>query len=237
MKVPDILKALAVGELSNLYMGNTGVIDQSKIPAVIQAINDALLQLYTKFALKEESLILELRVGVTNYHFKKRFAYSEYDLNNPPASWDMPYILDMDTDKFEEDVIKVLTVYGYDGTKLLLNDVENTQSVFTPQPQMLEVPYPIQGKCLSVVYQAKHKTVPSTEYEDFEVEFPDCLFLALRYAVAAQIYSQMNTQENIMKGQEYEAKYLAQCQTAIDMDLVNTTISTTNTRFEKRGWV
>ena len=237
MKVPDLLKQLALGELSNLSMAETGVINLDKVPKVIQCVNDALVRLHTKFVLKEKTLIFEMREGQTFYHFKKKFAYSNYDANNPPASWNKPYILDMNKEPFEEDVIKVLAVFDQLGNKLPLNDLEKCTSVFTPQAKMLQVPSTMPIQMLAVEYQAKPLPIPDDEFTEVEVDIPDCLVQALRYFIGSELYSQMNTQENIMKGQEYLMKYEQACQLAIDMDLVNTSSSTTNTRFEKRGWV
>ena len=237
MKVPELLKTLAVGELSNLFLGQEGVIEASKIPKVIQSINDGLLRLHTKFILKEKNLILEMKAGVTFYHFKKKFAYSNYDEANPPLQWDLPYILDMNKEPFEEDVIKVLSVYDQLGTKLPINDLEQYNSVFTPRAEVLQVPSNVPLQMLSVEYQAKPKKIPDTDYDEEEVDLPDFLIQALRYFVGSEVYSQMNTQENMIKGQEYSQKFEIACQTAIDMDLANSSSSTTNTRFEKRGWV
>jgi hypothetical protein len=237
MKVPELLTALALGELNNLSMGVTDAIDPSKIPKVIQSINDGLTRLHTKFVLKEKNLILEMKEGVTFYQFKKRFAYSQYDSNNPPSTWNMPYIIDLSKEPFEEDVIKVMSVYDQLGNKLPINDLEKPNSVFTPQAEVIQVPNIVPVQMLSVEYQAKPVLIPTTEYEDIDVDLPDFLLITLRYFVGSEIYSQMNTQENIMKGQEYLAKFDRNCQEAIDMDLVSSSSSTTNTRFEKRGWV
>ena len=44
---------------------------------------------------------------VTNYHLLKRYAWSQYNEDNPPNRWDLPYILDMIAEPFQEDVIKI----------------------------------------------------------------------------------------------------------------------------------
>lgn len=237
MKVPVLLKSLARGELSNLFMGQDGEIVEEKVPKVIQTINDGLLRFYTKFLLKERSLIIEMRENITNYHLLLKFCYSNYDPGNLPTGWDAPYILDTPTEPFLEDVIKVLAVFNYAGLKLPLNDINNRESVFTPQPLIIQYPYPVSGRMFSVEYQAKHKPIPESEYEDIDVDLPEFLMPALRYFVASEIYSQMNTQENIMKGQEYLGKFNQACQDAIDMGLINDVASTTNNRFEQNGWI
>ena len=237
MKVPDLLKSLALAELNNLFIGQTGEIEESKIPRIVLAINDGLLALYTRFLLRERSLVIRMRAGITNYHLKKKFAISNYDVGNMPTAWDAPYIIDTGTEPFREDVIRVLAVYNYAGTLLPMNDNIRPDSVFTPQATVLQVPFALDGKMLSVTFQAKHEAIPDSGYEDLDVDLPDFLIPALRYFVASSVYSQMNTQENTMKGQEYQMKYEAVCKEAVDMDLISTSVSTTNSRFEKNGWV
>lgn len=236
MDVSELLKQLALGELNNLAMSEDGTIMVNRIPRIINYANEGLLRLYTKFVLKEQTLMLEMREDVTFYHLLKRFAYSNYDPANPPAAWDMPYILDMNREPFEQDVIKVLSVYGPDGYKLPLNDLERSDSVFTPQSEILQVPRPQTGKTLALEYQCKHKRIPDEDYESFEIVLPECLHSALRAHIAAKVFSHMNTAENTAKGQEHEMVYLSICQQAIDNDLVNTSSSTTNIKFQKRGW-
>lgn len=237
MKVPELLKRLALGELSNLSLADSGLINVEKIPKIIMYANEGLLRLHTKFVLKEKTLLLEMRENITSYHLLKKFAYSEYDINDPPSSWNMPYILDNENEPFLEDVIKILSVYNYDGIKLPINDLHNACSVFTPQPLVLQVTTPVAGKMLSVEYQAKHIVIPETEFEEVDVDIPECLESALQAFIASKSYMHMNTQENTAKGQQHEMTFESLCQNVIDMDLINMANTTTNTRFEKRGWV
>lgn len=239
MKVPELLKSLALGELSNLSLANptTGEITPEKIPTVIMYANEALLKLHTKYVLKEKDLILEMRTGVTFYHFLKKFAYSEFDELNPPDEWNLPYIMDLGREPFTEDVIKVLSVFDPYGRKLPLNDREHVASVFTTQSNVLQVPHTEDGKTLAVEYQAKHPTLPETGYEDTLIELPECLHAALRAHIAWKVFMHMNTQECTAKGQEHAMNFEMLCQEAVDLDLVSTSSSTTNTRFEKRGFI
>lgn len=237
MTVNELLKRLALGELSNLSMAESGEIILEKIPKIIMYTNEALLRLYTRFILKENDLILEMRNGTTFYHLTKRFAYSEYDIENPPAEWNMPYIMDLGREPFEEDVIKVLAVNDYTGLTLPLNDLEKHQSVFTPQSKLLQVPHPVPGRTLSVQYQAKHIQIPDEAYEEVPIDLPECLESAMCAYIASKVFMHMNTQENTAKGQEHFMLFETLCQDVIDMDLVSTSTSTTNSRFEKRGFI
>lgn len=237
MTFPELLKQLALGELSNLSMSENDQIAINRIPKIINYANEGLLRLYSKFILKEQTLLLEMREDITNYHLLKRFAYSEYDEANPPSYWNMPYILDLNREPFTQDVIKVLSVYGPDGCRLPLNDLTKPSSVFSPQSEILQVPRPQHGKTLSVEYQAKHPQILETDFEDFEIILPECLHAALRAHIASKVFSHMNSAENTAKGQEHETFFTLECQMVIDNDLVNTSSSTTNTKFEERGWL
>ncbi len=236
MNVTELLNDLAIGELSNLSMAEGNTILPAKVPQIIKYANEGLLRLYTKFLLKENDLILETRVGTTYYHLLKRFAYTQYDESNPPAEWDMPYIMDLGKEPFKEDVIKVLGVYDFNGVAVPLNDTEQRRSVFTPQALMLQVPNPRDGETLSVQYQAKHDVIPVTDYSDIVITLPEVLRSALNAYIASKVYMHMNTAETTAKGQEHSIIYEVLCQDAIDMDLVSTSSSTTNTKFQIRGW-
>lgn len=237
MNVTDLLKRLALGELSNLSLATGGIISAAKVPTIIQYTNEALHKLYTKYLLNEKDLILELREDITYYHLLKRFAYSQYDPLNPPTQWNRPYIMDMGREPFTEDVIKVLSVYDQNGIDLPLNDTEQVYSVFTPQAQQLQVPHPVDGQILCVSYQAKHPTIPSTDYEEVGIDLPECLHSALCAYITSKLYMHMNTAESTAKGQEHSFTFDKLCQEVIEMDLVSTTSSITNTRFQKRGFI
>ena len=236
MNLNDLFQDLALGELSNLSMVENNTIIPGRRPKIVSYANEALLALHSKFVLKEKDLLIEMREGVTNYHLLKRYAMSHFDKDNPPDRWNMPYILDMVADPFQEDVIKILSVYNSFNEKLPLNDQENSCSVFSPQSNLLQVPSPIPGQALAIEYQAKHPPLTHCQCED-EIQLPDVLWRALKAYVAAKTCSHMNTQEMTAKGQEHMLIYETICQEVIDRDLVNTSSSTTNTRFQKRGWI
>lgn len=234
--VTDLFSDLALGELSNLTHAELDTIKPTSRPKIVVYANEGLLDLHSRFVLKEKDLLLEMREGVTNYHLLKRYAISQYDEENPPNRWDMPYIMDMVAEPFQEDVIKILSVYNSFGMKMPLNDLENCMSVFNPQGNVLQVPYPIPMQSLAIEYQARHPILDHCECDD-EIVLPDVLWAALKAYVAWKACSHMNTQEMTAKGQEHSLIYEAICQQAIDKDLVNTSSSTTNTRFQKRGFV
>ena len=236
MKLQELFKELALAELSNLALADGGDISIQKRPQIALYTNGGLLELHTRFLLKEKDLLIEMQEAVTNYHLLKKYAYSHYDSENLPQDCCIPYIIDMGREQFQEDVIKILSVYSSTGCKLPLNDLEKFDSVFTPQSTVLQVPFPIPGYSLSVEYQAMHPKLRHDEL-DSEIELPEVLYRPLRSYIAGQVFMHMNTQENTAKGQEHMLTFESSCQEVIDRDLVSSSSSTTNVRFEKRGWI
>ena len=66
---------------------------------------------------------------------------------------------------------------------------------------------------------------------------PDVLLSALLAYVGYQAFASVNTEVSLMKSQEQLSLYEILCTEAEDKDLVSTSISSTNVRFNKRGWV
>ena len=236
MIVENLFQELALGELSNLSLADNGTIIPQKRPQIIVYANEGLLALHSRFVLKEKDVLVEMREGITNYHLLKRFALSQYDDDNPPDRWDIPYIMDTPAEPFEEDVIKILSVYNSYGMRLPLDDQENKLSVFNPQGNVLQVPFPIPGQSLSVEYQAEHPKLDHCECGD-EIVLPNVLKSALKAYIASKVFMHMNTQESTAKGHEHIMIYESICLDVIEKDLVNTSSSTTNTVFDQRGWI
>lgn len=233
MNVEDLFTRLSFGELSGLSMsGNaSGLIAAEAQPRLITFANDGLLKLYSKFVLRERELIIEQVDNYTNYHLLNRYA----ETNTDPSNLEPRYIKDV-ADPFKEDALRILKVFAEDGVELPLNDDANPLSVFTPNPIMLQVPYPEPGKALSLIYQARH--VP-LEYGVLgaEIFLPVSLEPALTAYIAGAVFSSMNGQEHTLKGREYMANYEAICNGVLTNDIVSTSRSTTNTKFDNRGFV
>lgn len=233
MNIEDLFRSLSYGELSNLSLAveGTGTIVEEKQPAIIHHANEALTRLYTRFVLKEKTVLLELVGHITSYALEERFAQSRAPVDGVPH----PYIVDSADDPFIADVVKVYAAYDNDGCQLPLNDEEHPLSLFTPQAAVVQVPNAKTGAMLSLAYQALH---PKLKLEDGPgIELPVVLQEALTAYIAYKVFSNMSTPEAGAKALEHLSRYDSVCQEAIDRDMVNSSISLTNTRFAKRGWV
>lgn len=235
MNVSDLFTTLSLGELSNLCMGEDGAgnIPEKYLPRVIGHANSGLVKIYTRFILSVKSLYIDQQEGRTTYPLLAKYALvagAGIDLG-----WEKPFINDLG-ETFEDDVIKVLNVWDGFGRHLPLNDEGDKDSIFTPKPKVLRVPRAVPGVSLSVEYQAKHVPLTLDKLEQ-ELDLPEILEPALTAYIAWQIYAYMNTQEAQGIASGHQTTFESVCQETVITDAVNTSISTTNIKFHKRGWV
>lgn len=232
MKLSELLSRLSYAELSNLSIGNEGrgFIKEADIPKLVAHINDGLIRIYSRFVLCTKQLLLEQVEHITNYHLTTNYAES----SNSGVMY--PYIKDLLYGAFKGDVIRVLEVHDDTGQERVLNDKCDPSSLFTPAPQILQVPAPEGGRSLGVMYQASHEHIDGNDLEQ-EIIIPFVLEGALQAFVAYKVFSHMNGQDNLVKSQEHLNTYESICQDVEERDLVNTTLSTSYYKLEDRGFV
>ena len=234
MKINDVYRKLSFGKLSNLGMSGDGSGDiiESKKPQIVEFANDALFRLYSRFNLSQKDILIEMVSHITNYHLIKKYAEASYN----PCEVAYPYIKDLPNEPFEEDVIKVVSVCDSLGNRLPLNDPYAQFSVFTPAPNILQIARPLDYVSVSVMYQAKHKLLLMSEPEQ-EIVLPDVLENAFLTYIAYCVYSSIGSDGSTAKAQEHLALFESLCTEAVNFDLLGTSVSTTDTQFDERGWV
>lgn len=239
MTLLPLIKRLGYGVLHNTnYSKIEDVGDPEQILPLVALIDEALTRLYSRFMLRERHVILEMQVGVTFYHFSKLYTVQ----NGDPIRVPYPYIMDLPNDPFDEDLVKVLRVYDSTGIERPLDDENQINSLFMVQYDVMHNPYPIEGDVMTVVYQAKHKPLMVFDPVDGTVEFEDEIILppvlepALDNYVAYMVHMRIGTPESIGKAQGYLAVYNQICEDVEKNDLVNSSRSITNARFNLNGW-
>jgi len=230
MKLLDLYARLSFGELSNLAMGmeGSGTIRETDKMKILSYVNDGLLALHSRFILKEKYLLIEEQEHITHYHLIQKFAESQ----NCVA---FPYIKDLPADPFLGDVIRILQVYDACGNELVLNDIDNACSLFTPSPQVLQIPTPVTGMPKHILYQARH--VPITDIlVTTWIELPFVLEAALQSYVAHKVFAHMNGQDNLINSQNHLATYETRCQEVEAKDLVMSSLSNSFHKLQRRGF-
>lgn len=74
MVLGQLLRELALSELSNLSFVDSGEIVEDRIPSVILAINTALRDLFTRLSLRESEVIVQTYDWKTVYPIRKEHA-------------------------------------------------------------------------------------------------------------------------------------------------------------------
>jgi hypothetical protein len=232
MNISELFADLSFGELSTLSLAQDGdgIITDAGKESIIRFTNEGLLKLYTRFVLKQSDVVLDLVDSITNYHLLLKFAQSQAGISTQPYL----YIRDTFEEPFQEDVLRIMSVFSECG-ELPLNNESDHRSVFTPQFNVLQVPNPVTGQALSATYQAKH---PLLMLEDLtqEIDLPDVLVPALRSWIAYRAFGKPQTQEAQVMSQGHLAAFEATCAEVISLDLVGQSQSQTNTRFQRNGW-
>lgn len=240
MKTLDFVKQLARGALRNTSFSDlrNGIDNRwDEFAQACTMIDEGLLRLYSRFILKEKHLILEMQPGVTFYHLKSMYSVTGAD----PVLVPYPYIRDLPNEKFLEDVIKVLNVFDDKGVQRPLNDHSRPDGIFTPQADTIQNMYPRDLEVLGVAYQAKSLSVLVEDSDKWKVDtefyLPDCLLPALTAYVAYLVHQSIGTAEALSTAMTLIKMYDEVCREVERMDLVNQSMSCTNTRFSQNGWV
>lgn len=234
IKLTELYKSLALSVLNNtsVITDDKRDIEPDKKEYILEFINEGLTRLHSRFPLKTNNVFVEMREGRTEYPLLARYSFMGFD----PALAQYPFIMDSVSNPFKEDVIKILMVYDSEGQRRGLNDNHNPHGLFTPRPDTLQCIRPRHCEVLTVTYQAKHPTV-TVDGENQEIDLPDTLLPALKYWVAYSYYTGLNTAESTGKAAEYLQMYESICGEVKDYDLGSSSESSTNTLFERRGWI
>ncbi len=235
MQLSTLFRKLSRAELSNLHMSNegSGQIQTSAIPKLIGYTNDALITLFSRFRLAEKSVIVEMVAHITQYHLLPKYAESS------ESNEQYHYIKDMLRDRFEGDVVKITEVFDSLGRRRVLNDVDNSLSLFTPTPITLQVPLPIEGEALGVNYQANHRILrdEGDNLMGQQIDIPQVFERPLQAYVAYKVYSHMNGEEQKKIAMEHFNTFNSICSQIEENDLANNTLSSSQDKLDMRGFV
>lgn len=235
MNVQELFRRLSLGELSNLGIGNdgAGTIKESGKPKIIMLANDGLRALYARFILREKTLILDLKPNIASYNLRPIHALSQVAEDNDAEA----YIVDSVEEPFTGDLIRVLEAYDNLGQPFVLNNADDPMSLFTPQPDVLQIPNPLTGQLMAVTYQAK--SIPLVDgNENQAIDLPEILESILTAFIAHKVYSQMNTPEAAVRSKYYFDIYEMGCLEIEQKNLLGSSRSSSQKlKFNANGWV
>lgn len=238
MKLKELFQNLALGELagSPFVELNGYELDSTKLPRVIHAINQALTYIHTTFHIKQNQVVIQLKDAQANYYLDSDYAVSNHTSTFPK------YILDTESDKYNDDVLSILGVFGIDGTSFPLNDPYAIGSVFTPEFNCIQVPEDIKAagyRQIVVVYKANHSKIDLKEPLDSRVtiNLPSSYDSLLQAYVAYTLYMNMAGEGQMNKGSQYFAKVNTLTQQLMEQGIGVITQTGTNIKPQLRGWL
>jgi len=248
MKLKEVFDQLTYGELSQLSIGGgeAGVINESNYARVLAHVNLGLTALHKRFLLKEREVMLALQPGRLTYPIHSSFAASNYKSRET-----VRYLVDSQSDQFADDIYKIERVYTSKGFEMGLNDKEDPYSLHTPSYSVLQVPAKIvtptldvpvelQSATLRIVYRAGHPHIvmglSQFAPERVNVDIPDSYLEALLLFVASRVHTPTGLTNELNMGNNYSAKYEAECQ---KLEVYNLRVDQGSQpdRAARNGWV
>lgn len=202
-----------------------GVIVSAHYNKVIKAINLGLMSLYSEFPIKEKMVVVQLHAHITDY-----LLTTEFSATNGTAVY--KYIMDTTFDPFVEDILKILVVSDEGGSELPLNTNNQLYSVYTPQYNMVQHPFPDDDNAIFITYRARHPEIafdatPST----YDVFIPGQLLPLLLVFINHKLLASVNKEDSIAKLNEY----FGLVSSAKTLGLFNQE-SSSNEKLDNNGW-
>jgi len=237
MKLSEVFEMLQYGELANLSLSGdidepVGIREQD-YPTLINHINLALTDLHTKFNLKERELVVQQYDEISFYDLDSKFAVTNTESTEP-----VKYIIDSVDNPFNDDIIRINSIYDEGGNEVAVNDENVDNSIFLNSYKRIQITAPVSDNTTFILYRANHAKL-STSNPDLnaEVELPAYCIEALLSYVASRVHSQRTSQEAQATAVNLMSKYNMICDQLEEKNVLYNSPSNTNFKLGDRGWV
>jgi len=198
MRIQDVFDILKNTELKQLIVGE----DDAR---VMGFLNMALIEVFGKFNILQEEQTITVEEGRTRYRLmdstQRVLQVFMRNLKNSP-------------------------MIGNDGFKEVpINDINDDESVYTPQPYILHVPNPEEGRMYSLMVSVVPPYITKENIDTVDVLIPPQFLEPLVNYAAYRAYKAMNGDEQSEIGSHYRA-YKASCDEIYKKGLYNYSILT-----------
>ncbi len=208
MKLSEFFSLLTYGELANLKAGgkDVGGIYPKYSDEVMSFVRQGLTDLHARFALKHNEVIVQQYEHITLYPLRYDYAQS-----NITSQEQYKWIADTPERPFGEDIMLIEEIYDEGGNELEINTENDSCSIFTPQPDVLQIIRPADTNAIAVLYKANHDRIDLTANvpSDITIEIPAQLVRPLALYVSSLAHNAVGSPEGLQTGfakmQEYEA--------------------------------
>ena len=256
----DVIEQLQDAEVSLISLTDkkTGEIPASNYNKVINFLNTALSDLYTRFDLVRGECVIQTKEGKYSYEIKKGNSVTQDPING--------FIVDSAEDPFDFTVLELTGVYTMLNHALPFNQVENfdyahlqQQQTFTadectklfssPKFGVLRTPVGLKDSALKVRFKAGHKLIPripKLELETFDTEslvidLPYPFLMAVVFFIASRANSGRGTEragQSVMnESGSMFSRYLSECKAIQGAMAMTTETSKPVDTFIQRGFI
>jgi len=245
MTLNDIFTQLAHGELSQVILGNDGnsllSVPEDRRKQVASHIQLGLTALYTRFRLREGSLLVRVTPDVRAYILSADYATSNTESE---VLTENRYIQDSVAAPFQNDLLKVERVYARSSVghfnELDANKPDNPSAVTLTEFNSLVLPDTLKTDLLKVIYRGDHppfdvhRVIPAPQL--ISVYIPPSYLQALLYFVASRALNPVGMVAEFHEGNGYMQKFEVEC---ARLEQLNYSLDQEHGdgRFERNGWV
>ena len=218
---------------NNLYQFNMAKNEQ--FPAIINALNLELTQLYSRFPVLEKEVAFRRFPEISMYHLTRRYCRS-----NDESKELYKYILDTKDNPFLGDVLKIENAYTESGQHIVLNDNNNPRAWFTPSFDTIQIPNTtdIDTRIAIIGYKAKPEHIdPNTTDFEKDIYIPSYLEEPMIYGVTMRVAERLPTQTGMQVVQMAQAKYKELCDNVDTLNLFHENNVSTNIKLGMRKFV
>lgn len=218
---------------NNLYQFNMAKNEQ--FPAIINALNLELTQLYSRFPVLEKEVAFRRFPEISIYHLTRRYCRS-----NDESKELYKYILDTKDNPFLGDVLKIENAYTESGQHIVLNDNNNPRAWFTPSFDTIQIPNTtdVDTRIAVIGYKAKPEHIdPNTTDFEKDIYIPSYLEEPMIYGVTMRVAERLPTQTGMQVVQMAQAKYKELCDNVDTLNLFHENNVSTNIKLGMRKFV
>lgn len=240
MTLTDVFDQLSAGELSQFFIGNinegglgddTGIVPED-YKRIIPLVNLGIIELHKRFQLKLCTVIIQLKPGKTKYRLVSKNSYRSNDPTSEKFIMDSPY------EPFEDNIIEITQAHNEKGDELFLNVENGIWSIYTPEYNLVECPYPDGQNAISITYSAHPKAIPKdiTDLSTVDLQLPPIFLEALVMYIGSRLYSGLSVDGDNGNTQAYLQRFENSCVTLRKLNS-SEGFNRINTNLERNGWV
>lgn len=238
ISLKDVFSLLASGEFSNLSLSKdrNGNIDEADYGKVIGHINLAVVELYKRFKLQEDEVVLHINPAVNTYYLRPEFMTNLSSISTSRYI-ERPYDSDGNL-----NIIEIKDIFDADQNRIVINNRFYVPYIRQASDDTLKISGIEEASTLSIVFQSHPSPIVLDDdfnINTYQLNIPRTILEAVLNYVAARVYKPIganNSTANSDKGSSYDHKYELACQKIEQFGLHIDDDDKDPDKFTRQGW-